>query len=195
MPGTVATPFLMMDPGFLWHAPAGTAFPTNGGTAAASKFTDSPSVTFVEIGATEDGHRFRYAPSIEAVTVAEFLDPVKWRTVSREGSFAFNLADYTLKNLQRALNGGVLTSTGSGATQVNELTPPGLGQETRSALMWESSDSTMRIFMYSTVNVAEMEMAFNKAPAIATIPCEFRFELDGSGNIFKVYGTNSRLGV
>jgi hypothetical protein len=185
----------MMDPGLLWHAPAGTAFPTAGGTAAGSKFTDSPSVTFVEIGATEDGHRFRYAPSIEAVSVAEFLDPVKWRTVSREGSFAFNLADYTLSNLKRALNGGTLTSTGSAGTQVNKLVPPGLGLETRSALMWESLDQTMRIFMYSTVNVAEMETAFNKAPAIAVLPCEFRFELDGNGNLFDVYTTSTRLGV
>jgi hypothetical protein len=185
----------MMDPGYLWLAPAGTTFPTNGGTAVGSKFTDSPSVTFVEIGATEDGHRFRYAPSIEAVTVAEFLDPVKWRTVSREGSFAFNMADYTLKNMQRALNGGVITATGAAGTQVNELTPPGLGAETRQAIMWESADATMRIFMYSTVNVAEMETAFNKAPAIAVLPCEFRFELDGNGNIFKVYGTSTRLGV
>lgn len=185
----------MQDPGYLWHAPAGTAFPVNGGTAAGSKFTDSPSVTFIEIGATEDGHRFRYAPSIEPVTVAEFLDPVKWRTVSREGSFSFNLADYTINNLKRALNGGTVSATGSGATQVNKLTPPGLGNETRAALMWESADATMRIFMYSTVNVAEMETAFAKAPAIAVLPCEFRFELDASGNIFDVYGTNTRLGV
>lgn len=192
---TVTTPFLMMDPGYLWIAPAGTSFPTDGGTAVGSKFNDSPSVTFVEIGATEDGHRFRYAPSIEAVSVAEFLDPVKWRTVSREGSFAFNMADYTLKNMQRALNGGVITATGAAGTQVNKLTPPGLGAETRSAIMWESGDATMRIFMYSTVNVAEMETAFNKAPAIAVLPCEFRFEIDGNGKIFEVFGTSTRLGV
>lgn len=192
---TVATPFLMQDPGYLYAAPAGTAFPALGGTATASKFSDAPSVTFVEVGATEDGHRFRYAPSIEAITVAEFLDPVKWRTVSREGSFSFNLADYTLKNIQRALNGGTISSTGSGTTQVNRLVPPGLGAEVRQALMWESADATMRIFMYSTVNVAEMETAFAKAPAIAVLPCEFRFELDGSGNIFDVYTTNTRLGV
>jgi hypothetical protein len=190
---TVATPFLMQDPGFLWHAPAGTAFPT--GAPVGSKYVDAPSVTWIEVGATEDGKRFRYAPSIEAVTVAEFLDPVKWRTVAREGSFSFNLADFTLQNLKRAMNGGTIASTGSGATEDNELTPPGLGNETRSALLWESSDSTMRIFMYSTINVAEMEMAFAKAPAIAVIPCEFRFELDGSGNIFKVKGTNVRKGV
>jgi hypothetical protein len=192
---TVATPFLMQDPGFLYHAPAGTTFPTAGGTATGSKFDTAPSATFIEIGATEDGHRFRYAPSIEAVTVAEFLDPVKWRTVSREGSFSFNLADYTIKNLSRALNGGTLTSTGTGTTQVNKLTPPTMGNETRAALMWESADATMRIFMYQCINVAEMETAFAKAPAIAVLPCEFRFELDANSNLFDVYGTNVRLGV
>lgn len=193
MPST-ATPFLMQDPGFLWHAPAGTAFPA--GVVVGSKYTDAPSVTWIEVGATEDGKRFRYAPSIEAVTVAEFLDPVKWRTVSREGSFSFNMADYTLKNLQRALNGGAISVlSGSGTTQDNEYTPPGMGAETRAALLWESADSTMRILMYSVINVAEMETAFTKAPAIAVLPCEFRFELDGSGNIFRVRGTNVRLGV
>src|SRR6185369_13479664 len=99
MPVTLA-PLLMIDPGFFWYAPAGTAFPTNGGTAAGSVFTDSPSVTFYEIGATEAGYTFTYSQSIEAINVAEFYDPVKWRTTSRQGSFAFNMADYTLKNLQ-----------------------------------------------------------------------------------------------
>lgn len=194
MPVT-AQPNLMMDPGFLYWGPAGTAFPTNGGTASGSKFTDSPSVTFIEMGATEDGKRFRYAPSIEAVSVAEFLDPVRWRTVAREGSFSFNLADYTLKNIQRALNGGVLSSTGSAGTQINKLVPPGMGAETRACFIWESSDATMRIFMYQAINVAEMETAFAKAPAIAVLPCEFRFELDASGNTFDVYATSTRLGV
>lgn len=193
MPVT-ATPFLMQDPGFLWRAAAGTAFPA--GVVSGSKYTDSPSVTWIEVGATEDGKRFRYAPSIEPVTVAEFLDPVKWRTVAREGSFSFNLADFTLANLKFAMNGGTQTVLGgTGATEDNELTPAGMGSEARTALLWESSDSTMRIFMYSTINVAEMEMAFAKAPAIAVIPCEFRFELDGSGNIFKVRGTNVRKGL
>lgn len=185
----------MQDPGFLWHAPVATAFPAGGGTMVGSKFTDAPSVTWIEIGATEDGKRFKYAPSIEPVTVAEFLDPVSWRTVSREGSFAFNMADYTIKNLQRALNGGTITSAGSGGTQINKYVPGGLGSEVRSAFLWESTDSSMRIFMYKTINVAELESAFAKAPAIALIPCEFRFEVDSSGNTFEIYGNNTRLGV
>src|SRR3954470_14681939 len=101
----------MLDPGFMWHAPALTTFPTNGGTASGSAFTDSPSVTFYEIGATEAGYTLSYSQTIEAITVAEFADPVKYRTTARQGSMAFNMADYTLKNLQRVMNGGTITNT------------------------------------------------------------------------------------
>ncbi len=194
---TVATPYLMLDPGFLWHAPANTAFPVSGGTASGSIFTDSPSVTFYEIGATEAGYTFNYSQSIEAINVAEFADPVKWRTVSRQGSMAFNMADFTLKNLQRAMNGGTLsTVSGSGATLISKWVPPAIGSETRSALMWQSLDGTMRIFMYQTVQVNEIETAFKKAPDYAVLPCEFRFEIDAGGNIFEVYTAGTtRLGA
>lgn len=193
---TTLTPYLMMDPGFLWHAPAGTAFPASGGTVSGSAFTDSPSVTFYEIGATEAGYTFQYNQSIEAINVAEFYDPVKWRTTSRQGSFLFNMADYTLKNLQRAMNGGSLTTvSGSGATLISKWVPPAVGTETRAALMWQSLDATMRIFMYQTVQVNQVQSAFKKAPDMAVIPCEFRFEIDSSGNIFEVYSAGTtRLG-
>jgi hypothetical protein len=192
---TVATPNIMQDPGFLYLAPTTTTFPS--GVAAGSKFTDTPSVTFVEIGATQDGTRFKYAPQIEAVSVAEFLDPVLWRTVSREGSMAFNLADFTLNNLKRAMNGGAIATVGgAGATLVSEYTPPTLGAEVRLALMWESQDSTMRIFFYKTINVATVEAAFQKAPAYAVYPAEFRMEVDPSGFTFKVQTAGTaRLGV
>jgi len=186
-----------MDPGFLWHAPAATAFPSGGGTVSGSVFTDSPSVTFYEIGATEAGYTFSYSQTIEAINVAEFADPVRWRTTQRQGSMAFNMADYTLKNLQRAMNGGTLsTVSGSGATLISKWVPPAVGSETRSALLWQSLDGTMRIFMYQTVQVNEMETAFKKAPDYAVLPCEFRFEIDASGNIFEVYSAGTtRLGA
>jgi hypothetical protein len=184
----------MQDPGFLYLAPTATAFPS--GVSTASAFSDAPSVTFVEVGATQDGTRFKYAPQIEAVSVAEFLDPVLWRTVSREGSMAFNLASFTLNNLKRAMNGGTIATVGgSGATLVSEYTPTTLGAEVRLALMWESQDSTMRIFFYKTINVATVESAFQKAPAYAVLPCEFRMEVDPSGLTFKVQTAGTaRLG-
>lgn len=192
---TVAQPNIMQDPGFVWWAPALTAFPVN--TVVGSKFTDAPSVSWIPMGATEDGSTFSYSPSIEAVSVAEFLDPVRWRTVAREGSFALNLADYTMKNLTRAMNGGTLsTVSGTGATTLSKYVPPGLGAETRAAILWESQDATMRIFMYQTVNIADVESAFAKAPSYAVLPCEFRFEVDSSGNTFEVYSAGTaRVGV
>lgn len=192
---TVATPNIMQDPGFLYLAPTTTTFPS--GVATASRFSDAPSVTFVEVGATEDGTKWKYTPSIEPVTVAEFLDPVLWRTVSREGSLAFNLADFTLQNLKRAMNGGTISTVGgAGSTLVSEYVPPVLGAEVRLACLWESQDSTMRIFFYKTINVASVEAAFTKAPAYAVLPCEFRMEVDPSGFTFKVQTAGTaRLGL
>jgi hypothetical protein len=198
MPGSVASPNLMMDPGYLWLAPPATLFPLAAAMApTASKFPDTPGVSWIEIGATEDGHRFKYSPSIEPVTVAEFADPVVWRTVGREGSFAFNLADYTLANMKRAMNGGTIsTVSGSGVTLLSKWAPPTMGNEVRSALLWESFDATMRIFIYQAINVAEMESAFAKAPAAAMLPCEFRFEVPLTGPIFEVYTAGTaRLGL
>lgn len=194
---TTLVPLLMLDPGFMWHAPALTAFPTLGGTASGSQFTDAPSVTFYEIGATEAGYTFQYSQTIESITVAEFADPVKYRTTQRMGSFAFNLTDYTLKNLQRAMNGGTLsTASGSGATLISKWVPPAVGSETRSCLLWQSLDATMRIFMYQTVQVNQIQSVFKKAPDYAVLPCEFRFEIDASGNIFEVYTAGTaRLGL
>lgn len=193
---TTLTPNVMMDPGFLWYGNVGATFPSLGGTAAGSVFTDAPSVSFYEIGATEAGYTFQYSQSIEAINVAEFADPVKWRTTARQGSMAFNLADYTLKNIQRALNGGSLsTASGAGPSLVSKWVPPAVGSEIRAMLLWQSLDATMRIFMYQTVQVNEIQTAFKKAPDYAVLPCEFRFEIDGSGNIFEVYTAGTaRLG-
>jgi hypothetical protein len=192
VPGTVATPFLMQDPGYMWWAPVGTTAPTNGGTSSGTKFTDTFSASYVEVGATEEGHTFKYEINVEPVTVAEFLDPVLWRTTERNGSMAFNMADYTLNNWKRALNGGTITTT----SNVSKYVPPDPGQEIRAMLVWESLDATMRIYMYQVINAASMQTEFKKAPAIAVLPCEFRFEIPTVGKPFEVYGASTaRLGV
>src|SRR6266508_4039491 len=116
-PAAVATPVLLTDPGYLFGAVLGTAVPTN--TVAGSVFTDAWAAAWVPLGATAEGSTFSYSSTVEAMNVAEFFDPIKYATTSRQGSMAFALASNTLQNMKRAFNGGmcVITPTsGTGAT-------------------------------------------------------------------------------
>lgn len=184
-PAAVATPNLLVDPGWLFHAPIGTALPTN--TVTASKFSDAWT-TWLPLGATTEGSTFSYETSVEPMSVAELFDPVKYSTVSRSGTIAFSLADYTLTNLRRALNGGTITPTGSGATLMNSYTLPTPGAEVRSMLGWESADSTVRIIVLQALCSGTIEMAFQKAPDFTAIPMEWSMELPSGGSQpFNIY--------
>jgi hypothetical protein len=103
-PSSVAANVLT-DPGYLWMAPLGTAEPTP--TVAGSKFTDVIPAAWLPLGATTEGSTFSYSTTVEAIRVAEYFDPIKYSTTERNGSIAFNLANWTLSNYKRALNGGV----------------------------------------------------------------------------------------
>lgn len=187
---TVAAPTVLTDPGYLFAAPLLTAAPTN--TVTGSKFTDSWPVAWIPLGATEDGSAFSYESNVEAVTVAEFFDPIKYSTTERSGSFAFNLADFTLDRLKLAFNGGTKTIvSGTGATQLTKLSPPAPGSEVRTMLGWESLDGTLRIIAYQTIQGGTMESAFRKAPQLALIPCTFNFEVPASGQPFDIFAAGA----
>jgi len=190
---TTAVPNILQDPGYLFWAPLGSSEPTN--TVVGSKFTDSWPVAWLSLGATEDGSEFSFETSVEAVRVAEFFDPIKWSTTDRSGSIAFNLADWTLTNFKRAMNGGTLTVvSGTGATTLNSYTPPSPGAEVRSMIGWEALDGTVRIIMYQTINSGTVASAFKKAPGYAVIPCTFNFEVPAAGSPFKMYTAGTARG-
>lgn len=196
-PAAVVTPTILTNAGYLFVTAITTAVPTF--TAAASKFSDVWPVTWLPLGATEDGSTFSYQTNVEAVTVAEFFDPISQQTTSRSGSFAFNLASYTLSNWLRALNQGPGTATGiatpdsgTGATAIYSAAPPTPGNEVRVQLGWESLDNTMRLICFQTINGENIQSAFKKAPDKAVIPCTFNFEVPASGIPFKFYGTQTR---
>lgn len=184
---SVAVPLIMTSPGYLFGAPLGTALPTN--TVAGSVFTDAWDPAWVPLGATTEGSTFSYQSEIEPIEVAEFYDPIRWETTSRQGSFAFNLANYTLHNFKRALNGGmgaITATSGTGATTLGDYEPPDPGSEVRVMLGWESRDSTMRIIMRQVINGGEITSQFQKAPEIASIPFQFQFEVPSAAKPFKV---------
>lgn len=183
---TTPTPNVLTDPGYLFWSPLGTAEPTN--TVTASKFSDAWGVAWIPLGATEEGSTFANSISVEPIAVAEFFDPIKYATTERTGNFAFALADITLANIKRAFNGGALSVvSGTGATQLNKYEPPNPGEEVRCMLGWESLDNTMRIIVRQTINAAEIGMAFQKAPAKATLACQFNFEKPVSAQPWAIY--------
>jgi hypothetical protein len=135
--------------------------------------------------------------TVEPITVAELLDPVRIITTGRSGSFSFALANYTLQNLKRVFNGGtVATVSGSGVTLSSSYVPPSPGAEVRAMLGWESLDHTLRLIMYQTINSGAVESSYRKGAEFATLACEFQFETPTSGIPWKAYGAGTaRLGV
>ena len=183
---TTATPNVLMDPGYLFWAPLATAFPTN--TVVGSKFTDAWAVAWISLGATEDGSQFNYESKVEAVKVVEFFDPIRFATTERSGNISFTLADWTLAQMKRMLNGGTLSVvSGTTTTQLNSYTPPAPGADVRCMIGWESLDGTTRIIMPQTINGGSIASKFAKAPSYATMACTFNFEVPASGFPFTVF--------
>lgn len=188
---TTATPNVLTDPGYLFIAPLGTAVPTN--TVTASKFSDAWAAAWISLGATEEGSTFSYSTTVEAVTVAEFFDPIKYVTTERGGSFAFNLANWTLSNYRRALNGGIaaITTTGTAGSELGQVEPPAPGTEVRCMIGWESLDGTVRLIARQCIQGGEIASAFQKAPSKATIPCTFNMEKPTSAEPFILYSAGT----
>lgn len=178
-PAAVVTPFILTDPGYLFIAPLASALPAN--TVTASKFSDAWPAAWLPLGATEEGSTFAYSTTVEPITVAEFFDPISYRTTERAGSIAFNLADFTLTNYRRALNGGVAalapTSGVSADVYLGTLEPPDPGTEVRAMIGWESLDNTLRLVARQTLQGGEVSSAFQRAPQKALIPCTFQMEV------------------
>lgn len=193
----IAVPKILTDPGYLFIAPLGTALPTN--TVLASAFTDAWASAWIPLGATEDGSEFAYNSTVEPITVAELPDPIEYRTTGRAGRIAFNLANWTLSNMRRALNGGIapLTPTsGTGGTALGTLEPPDPGDEVRAMIGWESLDNTTRLIARQTLQGGEITSAFRRAPAKAVIPCTFQMETPLAAKPFVIFAAGAdRVGA
>ena len=187
MPST-AVPNILTDPGYLLIAPLSSTLPTN--TVAGGVFTDAWDAAWISLGATEEGSTFAYSTTVEPITVAEYFDPITYRTTERSGSIAFNLADFTLSNYRRAVNGGVAAlaaTSGTGATALGTLEPPEPGDEVRCMIGWESLDSTVRLIAHQCIQGGEVSSAFQRAPQKAVIPCTYQMEVPSGGKPWTMY--------
>lgn len=178
-----ATPNLLSDPGFLWIGAVGAAAPTN--TVAGSVFTDAIGVAWFPLGPTAEGSTLTYSSTVEPMRVAEIFDPIRYATTERTGSFSMALADFTATTLKRVLNGGVAAATassGSGATALGTVEPPVPGAEVRCALLWESTDSTVRVLVRQALQGGDIELTFGRAPDFTTVPATFNMEAPTTGD-------------
>lgn len=191
MPST-AVPNILTDPGYLFIAPLATAVPTN--TVAGSVFTDSWDAAWLSLGATEEGSTFGYSSTVEPIMVAEYFDPISYRTTERSGSIAFALADFTLSNYRRAVNGGVAAlaaTSGTGATTLGTLEPPDPGDEVRCMIGWESLDNTVRLICHQVLQGGEISSSFKRAPQKALIACTFQMEVPTAGKPWTMYSAGA----
>lgn len=173
---TITSPNTLIDPGYLWIAPLGSTVPTP--TVLASKFTDAIVAPWVWLGATTDGTEFTNTIGVEYVRAAEIFDPVASSITERTGQVSFSLLDITLTKLKYAMNGGTVTIvSGTGATTLNKYTPPQVSGIARQMLLWESTDSTIRIIFYQALNTGDMTIPFRRAPDAAVLPATFSLEV------------------
>lgn len=173
---TVTSPNTLVDPGYIWWAPLGSTVPTP--TVAGSKFTDAIAAPWVWLGTTTDGSEFTNTIGVEYVRAAEIFDPVGSSITERSGAVTFSLLDVTLTKLKYVMNGGTVSIvSGTGATQLNKFTPPQVSGIARSMLIWESTDSTLRIAFYQALNTGDVTMPFRRAPDAAVLPATFSLEV------------------
>jgi hypothetical protein len=182
---TVPLDALALGPGYLYHAPLLSALPAN--TVVGSVFTDTWPVAWLLVGATDEGSEFTYELDTEDVEVAEFLDPPAVVSTGRTIGINFAMVNVHATNFKRAMNGGVITTSGTGATTLNEFTPPDVGSEVRAMIGWESQDSTERLIGYQCFQAGEINVERRKGADKATIPVEYRMEKPVSGPPFRYW--------
>jgi len=173
MPGTPTN--VRVGPGTLYIAPVGSDEPTD--------LTTAWDGAWVKVGYTHEGSTFGFDQTFEDIEVEEEYDAIDTLQTARALTVSFDAAELTATNLQRALNGGTITS----GVDIVTFEPPPAGQVTRLAIGWEADDAKERWVFRRCVQQGNVEIARRKAPDKAVVPMEFRVTVpDEGGAPFKV---------
>lgn len=192
-----ATPLLLREPGFLFHAVLASTEPTHA-AASSSYDLDAWPVAWVPYGPTTEGSVFSNAQNVEPIRVAELFEAVAYSVTDVTTTIAFAVTNYTLHNLRRAMNAPtslVTTVSGSAATLSSKLEPPDPEQIVRCMIGWESLDHTLRMVGRQCINGGELQSTFGRGTA-ASIATVWNFERPSASKAFAFYGAGTaRLGA
>lgn len=162
MPYVQADPNLLKEAGGLMWSPLGTTLPAN--TVVGSVFTDSWPAGWVGLGKTAAGSKISDNATSADYETAEDYTPIDSATTKRVVQISFNLLNFTMGNLAKALNGAVTTVTGSGTTLLTQVDSPSPQSEVPCQLGWESLDNTVRFVARKVRNQGNMDVTVGKAP-------------------------------
>jgi hypothetical protein len=191
-----ATPLLLREPGFLFHALLGSTEPTN--LAAGSSYdADVWPVAWIPYGPTMEGSVFSNTQTVEAIRVAELFDAVAYSVTEVTTTLAFAATNFTLHNIRRGMNAPsalVTTVSGTAATLSSKLEPPDPQEIVRCMVGWESLDHTLRLVGRQCINGGELSATFGKGTA-AGLATVWNFERPAAQKAFAFYGAGvARLG-
>ena len=190
---TVPKTALAFGAGYIYYAPLATSLPSN--TVVSSVFTDSWPSGWEPVGVTREGHEFTYNLETEAVEAAEYLDPLLTVSTGRKTGMQFDLMQLHATNIRRMLNGGTLTTAGSGSTLLSTYTPPQIGEEVRCMIGWESTDNTERVVAEQTFQAGSLTISRKKGAANASLAgLSFMFEPNADGDPFTYYSCGTVRG-
>ena len=167
---------LALGPGYLRIGPLDAIEPT--GLDALTDTWESFDPRWILLGYTETGSEFNYALATGEVAVAEELDPVFISTTGRTASVVFNMAELTASHLSIAMNGGIITDTGTGPVIVE---PPDLGTERRYMFGFEAEDHSERWIYRQCFQSGTLKIARAKGNTVATIATTFSLEKPATG--------------
>lgn len=191
-----ATPLLIKEPGFLFHAILGTAEPTHAALASTYDL-DVWAAAWVPWGPTMEGSVFSNSQNVEPIRVAELFEAVAYSVTEVTTTIAFAISNFTLHNIRRALNAPsslVTTVSGSAATLSSKVEPPDPQEIVRCMVGWESLDHTLRMIGRQCINGGEMQATFGRGTA-AGIASVWNFERPSATKAFAFYGAGTaRLG-
>lgn len=135
------------------------------------------------LGYTEEGSEFVFEQTFEDVNVAEELDPILVLQTARRVLVNFASAEMTAANMQRALNGGTITTPGG----IVKFEPPGVGDYTHIMLGWEAEDNMERFIFRKCLQTGSLNIARRRAPDKATLPMSFACTKPAGAATFTYY--------
>jgi hypothetical protein len=145
----------------------------------ANPLTSAIPADYIFLGFTKEGSVIKYQQEIARFTPAERTRPAKAVRQSTGTTFEVAAVEMTLTNLQRALNGGVITNP---AGQVFRFDPP-QDQDalTFASLLWVGEDNLERALFRKALQEGEVERKNDRSDDAASLPMMFQCYDPGSG--------------